>query len=253
MSVKSLRIYCKFCSLYHVLVSTSFHFKLLWCFCFNLRLRLWVLFVETFYSCLLSMQRGSVLCLFDIIACKMSLTDYYAASYYFFSLSGSIFDELDSDNFTFMSWLRLLCARLTITLSHYSWLPVKGVELIIICESFTHKDKGFYLRKMHCDMHSLICYLYVTSWILRLRLRVILCIFDWYFILLLMHHISRLWDWCLLLYWSQVKSAFSAHYWQLMRYLYILSFVLLAFSPFYIHEWMRRKILEDRLRYTIRT
>ena len=158
----------------------------------------------------------------------------------FFSLSGSIFDELDSDNFTFMSWLRLLSARLKITLSHYSWLPVKGVELIITCESFTRKDKGFYLRKMHCDMHSLICYLYVTSWILRLRLRVILCIFDWYFILLLMHHISRLWDWCLLLYWSQVKSAFSAHYCQLMEVLIHIIICLTCILSF-LHSWMNEK------------
>ena len=78
----------------------------------NLRQLLWVLFVETFYSCLLSMQRGSVLCLFDIIGCKMSLTDYYAASYCFFLVRNHIwrawfwqlyFYELIADSF-YLCW-----------------------------------------------------------------------------------------------------------------------------------------------------
>ena len=124
----------------------------------NLRQLLWVLFVETFYSCLLSMQRGSVLCLFDIIACKMSLTDYYAASYYFFSLSGSIFDELDSDNFTFMSWL----------LIHFTFaehkaednfgsclcFPVKWAEWLLSTITYLARIRVF-ICLMHRDVHSL--------------------------------------------------------------------------------------------------
>ena len=45
-----------------------------------------------------------------------------------------------------------------------------------------------------------------------------------------------------LLFVDFIESAFSAHYWQLMRYLYILSFALLAFSSLYIHEWLKKNI-----------